>query len=106
VFNDTRVLNARIYARKATGGRVEMLLERALDERRGLLQARASKAIRPGDVFTLDGGAQASVIGRNEELYEFEFGEPLLAYLARHGQVPLPPYIARPAREADGERYQ
>jgi S-adenosylmethionine:tRNA ribosyltransferase-isomerase len=106
VFNDTRVLNARIHARKPTGGRVQMLLERTLDESRGLFQARASKAIRAGDVFALDGGAQATIVGRQDELYEIDFGVPLIDYLAQFGSVPLPPYIERPVRDADRERYQ
>ena len=106
VLNDTRVLRARLSARKASGGKVELLLERALDSHRGLFQARASKPMREGAELALAGGGRAHVIGARDDLVEIRFAEPLLEYLERYGEVPLPPYIARAANEADRERYQ
>ena len=106
VVNDTRVVQARVHARKATGGRVELLLERALDERRGLFQARASKPLREGAELLLASAGRARVLAAHEDLIEIEFSEPLADYLARHGEVPLPPYIDRQPDAADRERYQ
>jgi S-adenosylmethionine:tRNA ribosyltransferase-isomerase len=106
VVNDTRVVQARVHGRKATGGRVELLLERPIDERRGLFQAHASKPIRIGAELTLTGSARAQVLAIHDDLIEIEFNEPLSGYLARHGEVPLPPYIERQPDAADRERYQ
>jgi S-adenosylmethionine:tRNA ribosyltransferase-isomerase len=106
VVNDTRVLQARVHAHKASGGRVELLLERALDERRGLFQARASKSLRAGTELVLAADARGRVLGVHEDLVEVEFSAPLGDYLARHGEVPLPPYIERQPDAADRERYQ
>jgi len=106
VFNDTRVVKARLQAQKASGGKLELLLERVLDERRALFQARASKPLREGGDMTLAGGGAARAVGRHDDLFEIEFDEPVLGYLARHGEVPLPPYISRTADRADAERYQ
>ncbi len=106
VLNDTRVVHARLRAQKQSGGRVELLLERALDANRALFQARSSKQLRDGMELTLAGGGKARVLASREDLVEVEFAEPLLDYLARHGEVPLPPYIDRPPTEADLERYQ
>jgi len=106
VFNDTRVLNARLLGHKPSGGRVELLLERLLADDRGLFQARASKALRAGSPIQLDGGGVATVLGRNDDLFEIAFDQPIRSYLAEHGDVPLPPYIARHPEAADRERYQ
>jgi len=106
VQNDTRVLPARLRGRKASGGSCEILLERILGERRILAQARASKGFRPGTGILLPDGARAVVIGRREDLYEFELDRPALDYFERHGSMPLPPYVEREADMADRERYQ
>jgi S-adenosylmethionine:tRNA ribosyltransferase-isomerase len=106
IFNDTRVVNARLFAQKATGGRVELLLERRLDERCALFQARASKALRAGGELALKGGGSAQVVARHDDLFEIRFDQPVLAYLAAHGDVPLRPYIARAATREDADRYQ
>lgn len=106
VLNDTRVVRARLHAHKPSGGHVELLLERALDERRALFQARSSKPLRPGTGLALAGGGSARVLARREDLFELEFTRPVLGCLAEQGEVPLPPYIDRAANEADGERYQ
>lgn len=106
VFNDTRVVNARLLARKPSGGRVELLLERGLDERRALFQARASKPLRAGGELALAGGGTAQVVERHDDLFEIRFDRPVFVYLAEHGDVPLPPYIERAPTAADVERYQ
>lgn len=106
VFNDTRVLPARLIGRKPTGGRVELFLERLLTARRALMQLRGSHKPLPGGEIDLPGGARARVLRRHGALYELEFDGDVVALLEAHGQVPLPPYIAREADEADRERYQ
>jgi S-adenosylmethionine:tRNA ribosyltransferase-isomerase len=106
VFNDTRVLPARLYGSKDSGGRVEILLERALDARRILAQLRASKPPRPGAGVTLTGGGRAVVIGRSGEFWELRFDGDALAVFEQHGEIPLPPYLHRKAEEIDRERYQ
>jgi len=112
VVNDTRVIPARLLARKPTGGQVEVLIERPLDAERALAHLRASKATRPGtllevlDAAGMPGGA-LEVAGRDGELFEVRSpGEPLDALLERCGHVPLPPYLARADDAADRERYQ
>ena len=108
VFNDTRVIPARLFGRKASGGRIELLVERVLDERRALVQLHASKAPQPGGQLLLDGGFTATVLTRHEGLFEIavDSDEPLLTLLERHGQVPLPPYIRREPTVEDRDRYQ
>ena len=108
VFNDTRVIPARLTGAKETGGRIEALIERVLSETRARAQVRASKPPRPGQWLRFDGGLRARVTGRTGEFYElmFEIDGPLLDALERHGRVPLPPYIGRADAPADRERYQ
>lgn len=106
VLNDTRVLPARLVGRKASGGACELLLERILDDRRILAQARAGKGLRPGTTVELPAGAVARVLARHGELYEFELDRSALPYFENEGSVPLPPYIARAADAVDRERYQ
>ncbi|WP_027966056.1 tRNA preQ1(34) S-adenosylmethionine ribosyltransferase-isomerase QueA [Halomonas halocynthiae] len=108
VFNDTRVIPARLHGHKASGGKVEMLLERPLDAHRGLAHLRSSKSPRPGTELIFEGGIKAVVEGRREALFELRFaGEtPLIELLERHGHMPLPPYITREDELADRERYQ
>ena len=106
VLNDTRVLPARLLGRKASGGACELLLERILDPRRILAQARASKGLRPGTSISLPGGATARVIARHGELHELALDRDALAYFEAHGNMPLPPYLGREAEASDRERYQ
>jgi len=108
VFNDTRVINARITGRKATGGQVEALVERIVDDRDAWVQLRASHMPGPGAVLTFAAATRATVEARDGRLFRLRFaiGEPLDAWLARHGDVPLPPYIDRAAGPADAVRYQ
>ncbi|HLS81117.1 MAG TPA: tRNA preQ1(34) S-adenosylmethionine ribosyltransferase-isomerase QueA [Steroidobacter sp.] len=106
VFNDTRVIPARVLGLKPTGGRVEILLERVLQDRRILAHVHASKPLRETAPIALPGGAQARLIGRREDLFELELTEEPLAYFERYGAMPLPPYIERQAEAQDAERYQ
>jgi len=105
LFNDTRVVPARLLARKQTGGRVELLLERALPDRRALVQLRDSKSIRPGTVLTCEGGNML-VVARQEPFWEVELPREAVAFFDAFGLVPLPPYIQRAADTYDRERYQ
>ena len=105
VLNDTRVLPARLRGRKASGGACEILLERLLDERRFLAQARASKGFSPGARIALPGNATAVVIARRDDLVEFELDRAALPYFEAEGSVPLPPYVAREPDAGDRERY-
>lgn len=106
VFNDTRVIKARLYGIRESGGKVEALIERMQPPRRALAMLRASHApkapqrIRFGDAFV------ATVIERREDFYLLEFDDDISTVLERCGELPLPPYIERPATAADSERYQ
>jgi S-adenosylmethionine:tRNA ribosyltransferase-isomerase len=106
VLNDTRVLPARVKGRKPSGGACELLLERILDGRRFLAQARASKGVLPGTRIDLPADAVAVAVARHGGLVEFELDREPLPYFEAEGTVPLPPYVAREAEPADRERYQ
>lgn len=105
VFNDTRVIPARLHGRKPSGGAVEMLLERALPGRLALLHMRASKPLRPGQIVHTAGG-DLVVEGREEDLFRVLLPQPAIEFFTAHGAIPLPPYIERAADAADAERYQ
>ena len=106
VVNDTRVIKARLHGRKDSGGEVEVLVERVLDAHRALAQVRASKTPKPGRKLLLGEGVEAEVLGRRGEFFELRFDAPVLDTLARHGEVPLPPYITHEAIGEDESRYQ
>jgi S-adenosylmethionine:tRNA ribosyltransferase-isomerase len=106
VFNDTRVIPARAFGIKDSGGRVELLLERALAPRRALTHVRASKGLKMGAVVNLAGGASATMLGRDDELFELAFSCDVVEFFQTHGEIPLPPYIDRAAEDLDRERYQ
>lgn len=106
VVNNTRVIRARLHGLKETGGRVEVLVERVPKETIALAQVRASKTPRPGSTLSFDGGVEATVTGREGEFFLLAFSTPVMPYLERHGEVPLPPYLKRSAEADDDERYQ
>jgi len=107
VFNDTRVVPARLYGAKDSGGRVEVLIERVLDATRALAQARAAQPLRAGQRLHFDGAVNASVGARRGEFYELTFDvDDVGAMLERVGHVPLPPYIKRTDGAHDRARYQ
>jgi S-adenosylmethionine:tRNA ribosyltransferase-isomerase len=106
VFNDTRVVPARIHGVKESGGKIEILLERALGSTTALVHARASKGLKMGARVSLPGGATARMLDREGELFRLEFSVPVLPYFELHGDMPLPPYVDRAPEPADRDRYQ
>jgi S-adenosylmethionine:tRNA ribosyltransferase-isomerase len=108
VFNDTKVIKARLLGRKPTGGKVEVLVERIVEPRRALALVRTSHAPKPGHTFVFGeaDAVAATVIGRDGEFFELAFDADVDAALERHGHVPLPPYIAHPDGAEDAARYQ
>ncbi|NDL64975.1 tRNA preQ1(34) S-adenosylmethionine ribosyltransferase-isomerase QueA [Acerihabitans arboris] len=110
VFNNTRVIPARLFGRKASGGKIEVLVERVLDEHRVLAHIRASKAPKPGTALLLgdDESINATMVARHDALFELRFDEQrdVLTLLNDAGHIPLPPYIDRPDEAADRELYQ
>ena len=108
VFNDTRVLPARLFGRKPSGGAVEIMLERVTGTHTATAMLGVSKKPREGSLIELDDGTPVRVLGRDGQFFElrFECAEPLEKLLLRIGHMPLPPYIARPDDARDNERYQ
>ena len=102
------MIKARLRGRKDTGGEVEVLVERVLDEHRALAHLRASKTPKAGRKLMLAGSIEAEVLGRKDDLFElrFEGGASVLDQLAAHGEVPLPPYITHTPDASDESRYQ
>ena len=108
VFNDTRVIPARLFGQKSSGGKVEILIERLLGGEQARAQIGASKAPKPGGRIDLDGGGHAEVLEREEGFYRLQFHVPggLEHWLLEAGRLPLPPYITRTPDAADAQRYQ
>jgi S-adenosylmethionine:tRNA ribosyltransferase-isomerase len=106
VLNDTRVVPARLFGAKPTGGRVELLLERATGERSALVHLRASKGLNVGGSVILPGGESATLIERADDLFHLRFSCEVMPLFETAGQIPLPPYIGRRAELSDRERYQ
>jgi S-adenosylmethionine:tRNA ribosyltransferase-isomerase len=108
VLNDTRVLKARLFGAKQTGGQIEVMVERVLDEHEVLAQVRASKTPKTGSRFLLSDAIQVLVLGRAGEFFHlrFECDEAVDDVLERYGKLPLPPYITHAAEAEDDERYQ
>lgn len=118
VFNNTRVIPARLYGQKETGGKIEILLERILSDDSALAHVKASKSPKAGATLKLEGGLKATVLGRQDALFHLQFdiettndesdrpSQSLFELLEKHGHMPLPPYIDRPDEDADKERYQ
>jgi len=106
VFNDTRVIKARLLGSKESGGRVEVLVERITAERTALAHIKASKSPRAGARLRLADAFEAVVTGREGELFAVEFPDGVLALLEAHGSTPLPPYITHAAGKEDDTRYQ
>ncbi|MBL8261919.1 MAG: tRNA preQ1(34) S-adenosylmethionine ribosyltransferase-isomerase QueA [Xanthomonadaceae bacterium] len=108
IFNDTRVIPARLFGQKATGGRVEILIERLLPGNEARAQVGASKSPKPGGRIALDAGGEVEVLGREGEFYHLRFhvDDSLESWLLHAGRLPLPPYIQREPGRDDLERYQ
>jgi S-adenosylmethionine:tRNA ribosyltransferase-isomerase len=106
VLNDTRVIKARLGGRKASGGKIELFVERTTAPREALALIRSSHAPRAGTELVVGDGARVKILGREDDLYRVQFSEPVDRLLERCGTVPLPPYIAHRPDAADAERYQ
>ena len=106
VFNNTKVIPARLYGQKDSGGKIEVLVERVLDSHRVLAHIRASKSPKPSTQLIFDNNVRAEMVGRDAALFELAFTEPVLAVLDQIGHMPLPPYIDRSDTEDDKSRYQ
>lgn len=106
VMNDTRVIRARLYGRKETGGKVEVLIERVLDQQTAVAQVRASKTPRTGQLILLDQGHTAHITGRDDDLFKLDFSAPVKLIMEQIGHIPLPPYISRADNLDDADRYQ
>ena len=105
VLNDTRVVKARLFGRKPTGGAIEIFVESTVDRREALALMRAGHSPKAG-TEVLIGEVRARVLGREGELYRVQFSEDVARVLEEHGTVPLPPYVSHPAGAQDEERYQ
>jgi len=106
VFNDTRVIPARVYGTKPSGGKVEIMLERILENCHILAHVNASKPLRAEAPVQLADGVTATFVCRRDDLFEVELSCDPLDFFLAHGALPLPPYIDRAADQADAERYQ
>ncbi|CAK0773209.1 tRNA preQ1(34) S-adenosylmethionine ribosyltransferase-isomerase [Gammaproteobacteria bacterium] len=108
VFNDTRVIPARLLGHKRSGGRVEVFIERILDRERVLAQVRGGKSLALGSSLLLERGVEIEVLGRRDEWFELRFDDPrpVSEILDDIGHIPLPPYIQRPDESLDQDRYQ
>lgn len=106
VMNDTRVIPARLFGQKDSGGKVEVLVERIVEPHVALVHLRASKSPKAGAVLYFPGNVQVLMEGREEDLFRLRFPLPVLDYLHQHGEVPLPPYFQRAPEASDSERYQ
>ena len=106
VFNDTRVIPARVIGVKPSGGQVEILLERIVRDRTIIAHVHASKPLRQEAPLILPGGVEARFVARHDDLFELELSADPLDYFERQGSMPLPPYIERAPDQGDSERYQ
>lgn len=107
IFNNTKVIPARLFGRKSTGGKIEILIERITAERQALAHIRSSKSPKPGSMLILDGDdSEVEVTGREGALFQLQFNEPAIDVLNRIGHIPLPPYIERADGDDDQDRYQ
>lgn len=108
VFNNTKVMKARLFGQKDSGGRIEALIERVLDNHTALAHIRSSKSPKPGMGLVFEGGIRAVTVGREGELFclRFEGGQTVYELLEQNGHLPLPPYIERAADADDDSRYQ
>lgn len=108
IVNDTRVLKARLFGEKESGGKVEVMVERVLNDHEVLAQVRASKTPKPDSQIIIDGKVLIRVLGRSAEFFHlrFEDQEGVTVLLERHGHIPLPPYITHEADSEDETRYQ
>ena len=107
VFNDTKVIPARLYGKKQSGGKIEILIERVINAEQAIAHIKASKAPKPSTLIELDQGYECRVLGRVDDLFQLEFSNlNILDLLDKNGHIPLPPYITRADDASDLTRYQ
>ena len=108
IFNDTRVIKARLFGKKITGGKVEIMIERILDNHHALAHLKTSKKIFDGTIFEVNEDVSVKVVRKENDLFYIKFNSNLSSYdiLEKYGHIPLPPYIERSADKSDENRYQ
>ena len=107
VLNDTKVMKARLKGKRATGGAIEVLVERMLDTHTAHCHIKSSNSPKAGaELYIGEDSVPVTVKGRHENLFVVEFSQPILSILDQYGQLPIPPYFNREAEEIDTERYQ
>lgn len=108
IFNDTRVIKARLFGKKITGGKVEIMIERILDDHHALAHLKTSRKILDGTIFVINEDVSVKVVRKEKDLFYIEFNSNLSSYdiLEKYGHIPLPPYIERNADKSDENRYQ
>ena len=108
IFNDTRVIKARLFGKKITGGKVEIMIERIVNNNHALAHLKTSKKILNGTIFEINEDVSVQVIKKEDDLFYIAFNSNLSAYdiLEKYGHIPLPPYIERTANSSDEKRYQ
>ena len=107
ILNDTKVMRARLKGKRASGGAIEVLVERLTSDRTAFCHIKASNTPKAGaEIFIGEDAIPATVLGRHENLFIVEFSQPILPILEQYGQLPIPPYFNREAEEIDRERYQ
>ncbi|BCE03007.1 tRNA preQ1(34) S-adenosylmethionine ribosyltransferase-isomerase QueA [Marinicellulosiphila megalodicopiae] len=106
VLNNTKVMPARIYGKKASGGKIELLIERLMENNQALAHIRSSRSPKVGAQLILDGDVPVEVIGRKENLFLLQFESDILPLLDKNGHMPLPPYMSREDELTDRDRYQ
>ena len=111
VFNNSKVIPARLFGTKPTGGKVEILVERILENQQAIALLRSSKKILDGSSFDLEGSSQSTAVvlgryGQSQDRFLLQFDHPILELLERHGEIPLPPYISHRPDASDAQRYQ
>ncbi|ETD68496.1 S-adenosylmethionine tRNA ribosyltransferase [Pelistega indica] len=106
VFNNTKVIKARLFGTKESGGKIEGLVERILTPTQALMHIKSSKSPKPGSKIIFANAIEATVLGRQDDLFGVEFAVDILTTLDQYGSLPLPPYIQHAADEQDSERYQ
>ena len=108
IFNDTRVIKARLFGKKITGGKVEIMIERILNNHHALAHLKTSKKIFDGTIFEVNEDVSVKVVRKENDLFYIEFDSNLSSYdiLEKYGHIPLPPYIERSADKSDENRYQ
>jgi S-adenosylmethionine:tRNA ribosyltransferase-isomerase len=106
VFNNSKVIRARLFGQKPTGGKIEILVERVQGEFDVLAHVRSNKMPKPGGLIILDNGEEVEMLGRQESMFELRFKRPVFEVLDEAGHMPLPPYIDRADEKFDEQRYQ